>query len=92
MLVQKLTAEQIDQNIFKFYNYNGAAAHEDLKRVVAADSARKGMKKYLPVWMGMTAVSGYNLTRMGVLSNSGRVGAIGGLALGASTTLYAFWC
>ena len=35
----------------------------------------------------MTAVSGYNLTRIGVLSNSGRIGAIGGLALGAVMTL-----
>lgn len=92
LLIQKLTTEQIDQHIFKHYNYNGVEAHEDLKRVVAADAARKVMRKYMPVWVGMTAVSGYNVSRMGVLSASGRIGAIGGLFLGAGATLYSLNC
>ena len=39
------------------------------------------------MWLGMTAVSGYNITRMGVLSATGRVGAITGLAVGSFMTL-----
>ena len=34
----------------------------------------------------MTAISGYNLSRMTVLSNSGRVGAAAGLLTGAFMT------
>ena len=35
----------------------------------------------------MAGVSAYNMSRMGVLSNSGRMGAIAGLTVGAFMTL-----
>ena len=48
---------------------------------------RRQVRKTTPMWLGMTAISGYNLTRMGVLSNSGRIGAIGGFAVGTLMTI-----
>ena len=44
------------------------------------------LRKSAPLWLGMTAISGYNLSRMSVLSNSGRVGAAAGLLTGAFFT------
>ena len=87
MLLNQLSVQQIDEVILQHYNYNGLDAHADLQRVATADAARRQLRRTVPLWIGMTAVSGYNLTRINVLSNSGRIGAIGGLALGAVMTL-----
>ena len=87
MLVRPMTGDEINEKIFKHYNYNGAAAAEDLYIVARAESMRRQVRKTTPMWLGMTAISGYNLTRMGVLSNSGRIGAIGGFAVGTLMTI-----
>lgn len=87
ILIKPMSCAQIDEHIFKFHNFDGQAAENDLLNVMRYDAARKRMKSMMPFWMGMTAVSGYNMTRMGVLSNSGRVGAIGGLVVGGTMVI-----
>ena len=90
MLQGNLTCQDIDEKVFKHYNYDGLAAHADLQTIIKADDAKQSLKLMAPMWVGMTGISAYNLTRMGVLSNSGRVGAIGGLAFGAIMTINSF--
>ena len=87
MLLAPITCDQINEHVFKHYNYNGLEAQEDLDLIARADITRRRMRKSVPLWLGMTAISGYNVTRMGVLSNSGRIGAIGGLVFGSLATL-----
>ena len=88
-LIQPLNGDQINELIFKHHNYDGLAAQRDLHLVAQAERFRATMRRSTPVWMGMAAVGGYNLTRMGVLSNTGRIGAIGGLAVGTFMTVFA---
>ena len=83
MLLNRMICDQINEHVFKHYNYNGMEADADLQTIVSAEYGRRYLRKSAPIWLGMTAVSGYNLTRMGVLSNSGRIGAMTGLAFGA---------
>ena len=87
MLLSPMTSQQITENVFKHYNYDGVAAHQDLQKIASADAARKQLRMTMPMWFGMTVFSGYNVTRMGVLSNSGRIGAMAGLAVGAIMTV-----
>lgn len=87
ILLHPMSVQQIDEIVFKNYNYNGLEAHNDLQKIARADASRKNLRMTVPLWLGMTAVSGYNVSRMGVLSNSGRIGAIGGLAFGAIMTI-----
>ena len=87
MLLRPMSGQEIDEHVWKHHNYNGLAAAADLDTIARAEVARGQLRKTTPIWFGMTVVSGYNLTRMGVLSGSGRMGAIGGLALGALMTV-----
>lgn len=89
MFLRHMTVEQLDEHIFKHYNYNGIDAHQDLALIASAEKARKATRNSAPIWLGMTAFSGYNMTRMGVLSASGRIGAITGLAIGSFMTFSA---
>mmetsp|Transcript_41524 Transcript_41524/g.54664 ORF Transcript_41524/g.54664 Transcript_41524/m.54664 type:complete len:100 (+) Transcript_41524:32-331(+) len=86
MLINPMTCDDINEKVFKHYNYDGVRAHGDLDTIARAESARARLRRTVPLWLGMTAVSGYNCTRLGVLSASGRAGAIGGLAFGAFMT------
>ena len=83
MLLNRMSCEQINEHVFKHHNYDGTSADADLQTIVSAEYGRRYLRKSTPIWLGMSAIGGYNLTRMGVLSNSGRMGAIGGLAFGA---------
>ena len=87
MLLGEMTCQQIDEHVFKHHNFDGLQAQDDLNTIVKADEARRSLRMTSPVWIGMTGVSAYNMTRMGVLSNSGRMGAIAGLTVGAFMTL-----
>ena len=89
MFLRYMTADQIDEHVFKHHNYNGMDAHNDLTLIASAERARRFTQNSAPIWLGMTAFSGYNVTRMGVLSASGRVGAITGLAIGSLMTFAA---
>ena len=80
MLINPMSCDQINEFIFKHHNYNGAEAHNDLLIQAKAEQTRRRMKNSMPMWMGLVGIAGYNVTRMGVLSPSGRIGAIGGLA------------
>ena len=86
MLLRHMTTEQIDEHVFKHYNYNGMDAHNDLYLIARAESVRRLTRNTAPFWLGLTALSGYNVTRMGVLSPTGRIGAITGLAIGSFMT------
>lgn len=87
MLIRPMTGDEINEKVLKVYNFNGMEAHKDLDTIARAESFRANMRGTTPVWLGMSAVSGYNITRMGVLSASGRIGAIGGLAFGTLMTI-----
>ncbi len=87
MLLHLTSGQQINDQVWKHHNYNGLEASDDLATIARAHAARNSLRKSMPLWFGMTVFSGYNITRMGVLSNSGRMGAIGGLALGAIMTV-----
>lgn len=89
MFLREMSCDEVNDNIFKHHNYNGLDSYEDLKKLVYHDMARRRMRKALPIWLGMTAFGGYNLTRMGVLSASGRVGALAGVVIGSTMTLTA---
>ena len=87
MFLHKMTGEQIDEHVFKHYNYNGEEAAADLHRIASAEKARRQLRASAPVWLGMTAFSAYNVSRMGVLSASGRIGALSGLVVGSCLTI-----
>ena len=82
-----MTVADIDEHVFKFFNYNGAQCENAIQRIAVAENARKFQKRWLPYGLGMIAFSGYNLSRFGVLSSSGRIGAISGLAIGTFMTV-----
>jgi len=83
-----MTSKDINEHIWKHYNYNFLAAQKDLEFIERADKHRKRMRKTTPLWLGMTAVSGYNMSRLGFLSASGRVATVSGLVLGSVMTIY----
>ena len=87
MLINPMTCDDINEKVFKHYNYDGVRAHADLDTIARAEAARGRLRRSTPIWLGMTAISSYNCTRLSVLSNSGRIGAIGGVALGAAMTI-----
>ena len=86
-LTQPMTCDDINEKVFKFHNYNGAQAYAELDLIARADQRRQQMRNSLPLFLGITAFSGYNLSRMGVLSASGRVGAGIGFVTGAALTV-----
>ena len=88
MLWRNLTTAEIEEKIFKHHNYDGAVMHKDLLALERHHRARKLGNSLMPMWLGMTAVSTYNLSRFGVLSKTGKgaavAGFIGGIYLVAS--------
>ena len=52
-----------------------------------AERSRATARTTMPVWLGLTAFSAYNVSRIGGLSGSGRGAAVAGLASG----LYLTW-
>ena len=82
-LTRPMTGDEVTEKIFKYYNYNGLDAHDDISRLERATTNRQRFRNSAPMWLGMTAVSAYNVTRTGVLSKSGRTVAVAGLVLGS---------
>ena len=60
--------------------------HYDLVQAEAYHRAQKNAKKMIPVFGLLTFVSGYNISRFGVLSQTGRLGATFGLLFGSYMT------
>ena len=88
MLLRPMSGDDIREKIFKYHNWNGLDAYEDLNKLQAAEHGREVIRKTVPLWFGMTVLSSYNVSRMTVLSNSGRVGAVAGLVTGGIMTYY----
>lgn len=86
MMLNHMSGDEINEQIFKHHNFDGLASHSDLSLVARAEYSRSSLRATTPLWLGMTSVGAYNCTRLGVLSASGRIGAIGGVALGAVMT------
>ena len=86
MLMQPMTGDEIREKVWKHHNWNCLDAYEDLHTLQAADNGRNVLRKSAPMWFGMTVLSSYNVSRMTVLSNSGRVGAVAGVLTGAWMT------
>ena len=86
MFLQPMTTDEINEKVWKHHNYNCLDAYDDLSTLQAADHGRVMLKRTTPLWFGMTLLSSYNITRMTVLSNSGRVGAVAGVLTGAFMT------
>ena len=86
MLLRPMSGDDIRENVWKHHNWNGLDAYADLQLLQSADHGRQVMRRSVPLWLGMTAISGYNVSRMTVLSNSGKAGAVAGLLTGAFMT------
>ena len=86
MLLKPMSGDEIRENVWKHHNWNGLEAHDDLMVLQAADHGRQVLRRTVPLWFGVTVLSGYNVSRMTVLSNSGRVGAVAGVLTGAFMT------
>ena len=81
-----MTGDEIKEKVFKHYNYDGLQADADLNKLASAEAMRRRMRMSAPIWFGLTVFSAENCARLGVLSRSGKIGAIGGLAFGAMMT------
>ena len=86
MLLNQMSAEEINEKVFKHYNYNGLEAYADLSLIARAEASRASLRSTTPLFLGMTGVSAFNCTRLSVLSASGKMGAVGGLVFGAAMT------
>lgn len=82
-----LSAKQLREEVFDKHNWNGEAMANDILTLERHERATKYAKATMPVWAGVTAVSAYNLTRLGVLSGSGKGAALAGSVLGAYMTV-----
>ena len=85
-LLQPMSGDEIREEVWKHHNWNGLAAYDDLMTLQAADHGRVVLRRTVPLWFGVTLLSSYNVSRMTVLSNSGRVGAVAGVLTGAFMT------
>jgi len=90
LLWRDLNTKEIEENIFKFHNYDGVKMHRDLQLLEKHDRAKKWTRATVPIWLGITGISAYNVTRFGVLSKTGQAGALAGLVLGAYLTQSAY--
>lgn len=79
LLWKDLTTAEIEEHIFKHYNYDGQAMHNDLLLLERHDRAKQLGRKTMPLWLGMSAVSAFNLSRFGVLSSTGKGAAVAGM-------------
>lgn len=89
MLHRNLTGAEIHQNIYKFHNYDIDAVQADMHQLVIHDSFKKLARQSTPLWLGVTAFSAYNITRLPVLSAQGKIAALGGCAYGLWMTYQA---
>ena len=77
----------IMENVFKTNDFDGLKAHEDLSRLVREEKLRNVARFEAVLGAGGALISLYNLSRIGQLSSSGKVAAVGGLALSSYWTL-----
>lgn len=92
LLWRDLNTTEIEQHIFKHYNYNGEAMHNDLLLLERHNRARQLGRKTMPLWLGMSAVAAYNLSRFGVLSRTGQGAAVAGMIGGIYMITCAYNC
>lgn len=71
LLWSNLTARDIREHIYKYHNYDGVKMNKELLIIERHDRAKRYARASAPVWLGMTAISAYNITRFGVLSKTG---------------------
>lgn len=83
LLWSNLSTKDIREHIYKYHNYDGVKMNRDLQTIERHDRAKNYARASAPVWLGLTAFSAYNVTRIGVLSKSGQAAAVAGLVLGA---------
>lgn len=62
-------------------NYDGVACHAMIERQQRAERIHHLVRMSTPIWIGTASISLYNLSRMGNLSGSGRIAALGGLCM-----------
>lgn len=78
-----MNSAQITEHILKFHNYDGLAAHNDLKRLAIREKTNKKMQIIVPLWYGLAGFSAFNLSRFTVLTPAGRMLSISGFAVGS---------
>lgn len=83
LLWSNLSSNDIRTKVYEFHNYDGVKMNRDLQIIERHDRAKQYARASAPVWLGMTAFSAYNVTRMGVLSKTGQAAAVTGLLVGA---------
>ncbi len=71
LLWSNLSSKDIHEKIYKFHNYDGVKMNRELHIIERHDRAKYYARASAPFWLGLTAFSAYNITRMGVLSKSG---------------------
>ena len=59
----------MEEEIFKFHNYDGEKIHDELIGIAVEDSILGNRKLLMAFPVAVTAFSGYNLTRFGALTN-----------------------
>ena len=82
LLWSNLNAKDIREKIYKVHNYDGVKMNRELQLIERHDRAKSYARGSAPVWLGLTAFSAYNITRIGVLSKTGQAAAVAGLLVG----------
>ena len=85
-----LTWTQIESQILKPNNYDMRLCYSQLAWMAHYDSERRNTWLLNRVFgFGVLGISGYNLSRMGVLSKTGKAGAVAGIFVGLLNITYA---
>ena len=90
LIYRDLSCDELTQKVLKHHNYDGLRANQELRQLAWLYNIRQRNAVLHPlVGISMTGISAYNLSRMGVLSNSGKVGAVAGFCVGSLVLLSA---
>ena len=84
------SVKDFEENMLKHHSFDGEAMTQDMKHLLAYERAKHWQRQSATIWIGMTAMSAYNMSRFGVLSKSGKVGAVMGLCVGSFMTFGSF--
>ena len=78
-----VSVDDIKAQILAHHGGDMKMAHKEMYFISRYDRTRQKADFVFPVvGLGMTAISGFNVARMGVLSKTGKIGAIAGLITG----------
>lgn len=89
MLSRALTGAEIHRNIYQFHNYDVDAVQADMYQHMVHDHFKQIARQTTPIWLGVTAFSAYNISRINVLSPQGKIAALAGCAYGLWMTYQA---